>query len=107
MKNLLLLTILITLFATSCTDKKPIWSDEFDYAGAPDSVKWNYDLGDGCPNVCGWGNNEAQYYTKDSKNVRVENGNLIIEAHHDSLGGKAYTSTRLISKFKGDWLYGR
>jgi beta-glucanase (GH16 family) len=57
--------------------------------------------------VCGWGNNEAQYYTTDSKNVRVENGNLIIEAHQDSLGGKAYTSTRIVSKQKGDWRYGR
>jgi beta-glucanase (GH16 family) len=84
-----------------------VWSDEFDYTGTPDTTKWNYDLGDGCPNVCGGGNNEAEYYTKDSKNVRVENGLLIIEAHKDSLGGKAYTSTRMVSKGKGDWLYGR
>ncbi len=106
-------TLLICIATTivSCQkinyQKKPVWSDEFDYSGAPDSTKWNYDLGDGCPNVCGWGNNEAQYYTTDSKNIRVENGNLIIEAHKDSLGGKAYTSTRIISKQKGDWLYGR
>ncbi|MCC6836036.1 MAG: glycoside hydrolase family 16 protein, partial [Cytophagales bacterium] len=106
-------TLLICIATTivSCQkityQKKPVWSDEFDYSGAPDSTKWNYDLGDGCPNVCGWGNNEAQYYTTDSKNVRVENGNLIIEAHKDSLDGKAYTSTRIISKQKGDWLYGR
>jgi beta-glucanase (GH16 family) len=76
-------------------------------SGTPDSTKWNYDLGDGCPNNCGYGNNEAQYYTNDLKNVRVENGMLIIEAHKDSLGGKAYTSTRMVSKGKGDWLYGR
>jgi len=87
--------------------EKPVWSDEFDTAGKPDTTKWNYDMGDGCPDVCGWGNNEAQYYTADNKNVRVENGNLIIEAHKDSLGGKAYTSTRIVSKHKGDWLYGR
>lgn len=93
--------------AISSCQKKPVWSDEFNNSGAPDSTKWNYDLGDGCPNVCGWGNNEAQYYTTDSKNVRVENGNLIIEAHKDSLGGEAYTSTRIVSKQKGDWLYGR
>jgi beta-glucanase (GH16 family) len=90
----------------SC-EKKPVWSDEFEYEGAPDSTKWNFDLGDGCPNVCGWGNNEAQYYTIDSKNVRVENGSLVIEARQDSLGGKAYTSTRIVTKQKGDWLYGR
>jgi beta-glucanase (GH16 family) len=107
MKNLLFLSTIVVVLTSSCSDKKPVWSDEFDSAGTPDSIKWNYDLGDGCPNVCGWGNNETQYYTRDSKNVRVENGNLIIEAHKDSLGGKAYTSTRIVSKLKGDWLYGR
>jgi len=104
--RLLLPAVILFILNTSC-QKKTIWSDEFGNAGAPDSTKWNYDLGDGCPNVCGWGNNEAQYYTRDSKNVRVEDGHLIIEAHKDSLGGKAYTSTRIVSKMKGDWLYGR
>jgi beta-glucanase (GH16 family) len=101
---------LFTLLSfVSCTNQRTtlMWSDEFDYTGIPDTTKWNYDLGDGCPNVCNWGNNELQYYTNDPKNVRVENGVLIIEAHNDSLGGKAYTSTRMVSKNKGDWLYGR
>lgn len=106
-----LLSALILMIALmNCEQKAPkslVWSDEFDYNGTPDTTKWNYDLGDGCPNVCGWGNNEAEYYTKDLKNVRVENDLLIIEAHKDSLGGKAYTSTRMVSKGKGDWLYGR
>ncbi len=88
-------------------EKKLVWSDEFDKAGSPDDGKWNYDLGDGCPDVCGWGNNELEYYTKDSRNIRVENGRLIIEAHREDKGGKPYTSTRIVSKGKGDWLYGR
>jgi beta-glucanase (GH16 family) len=107
MKSLLQLVLLILILITSCSEKKPIWSDEFDYTGSPDTGKWSYDMGDGCPDGCGWGNNEAQYYTNDAKNVRVENGNLIIEAHKDSLNGKAYTSTRIVSKLKGDWRYGR
>ncbi len=102
---MLLLIVIVSCEQTST--KSLVWSDEFEYSGSPDSTKWNYDLADGCPNVCGWGNNEAQYYTKDLKNVRVENGMLIIEVHKDSLGGKAYTSTRMVSKGKGDWLYGR
>jgi beta-glucanase (GH16 family) len=81
-----------------------VWSDEFDTPGAPDPTRWNYDLGTGDN---GWGNNELQYYTSDPKNVRVEDGKLIIEAHKDSLEDKAFTSTRIISKGKGDWLYGR
>ncbi len=110
MKQNLLLSFALSAILFSCATKeepKLVWSDEFNYTGSPDSSRWNYDLGDGCPNVCGWGNNEMEYYTKDAKNVRVENDLLIIEAHKDSLGGKAYTSTRMVSKFKGDWLYGR
>lgn len=84
-----------------------VWSDEFDKPGAPDASKWGYDLGDGCPNVCGWGNNELEYYTNDPGNVRVENGNLVIEARKEDKGGKLYTSARIVSKGKGDWLYGR
>src|SRR5690348_2495676 len=103
-KILLFLAVSIILVRCNSDEgNKLIWSDEFNATGQPDSTKWNYDLGDGCPNVCGWGNNELEYYTHDPKNVRVENDLLIIEAHQDSLGGKAYTSTRMVSKFKGDW----
>lgn len=87
--------------------REMVWSDEFNTNGAPDSLKWDYDLGDGCPNVCGWGNNEQQFYTRAASNVRVENGNLVIEARKEEMGGKPYTSTRLVSRKKGDWLYGR
>lgn len=84
-----------------------VWSDEFDYSGAPDEQKWNYDVGDGCPTLCGWGNDELQYYTKDSDNVRVEDGHLIIEARKEKADTtKQFTSARLISKNKGDWKYG-
>ena len=82
-----------------------VWSDEFDDAGAPDSTRWGYDLGGG--GAEGWGNHELEYYTRDQKNVRVENGKLVIEAHSDTLFEKPYTSTRLVSKGKGDWRYGR
>ncbi len=41
-----------------------VWSDEFDYIGLPDSTKWIYDT-EG--NADGWGNNEAQFYTKAKK----------------------------------------
>jgi beta-glucanase (GH16 family) len=80
----------------------PIWSDEFDYTGKPSSAKWGYDIGGS-----GWGNNELQYYTNSENNAKVENGVLTITAIKENVGGKNYTSARLVSKDKGDWLYGR
>ncbi|WP_258104082.1 glycoside hydrolase family 16 protein [Marinoscillum sp. MHG1-6] len=85
-----------------------VWADEFDYAGLPDSTKWSYDVGDGCPDNCGWGNNELEYYTEARpKNARVEDGKLIIQLHKESFGSREYTSARLTTKGKGDWKYGR
>jgi beta-glucanase (GH16 family) len=90
---------------TSNKEMKLIWSDEFNYTGYPDTAKWSYDT-DG--NSYGWGNNEKQYYTKaDKRNAWVENGILTITALKDSMGGKPYTSARLRTIGKGDWLYGR
>lgn len=79
-----------------------IWADEFDYTGLPHADRWSYDEG------CGVTNNEAQYYAKERlKNTRVENGNLVIEAHKEELNGCKYTSGRIKSQYKGDWQYGK
>ena len=87
---------------------KLVWSDEFNYQGLPDSNKWSYDRGTGCPSICGWGNNELQFYTWNrSENARVENGMLVLEARKEPFQGAAYTSARLVTKNKGDWKYGR
>ena len=104
---LLLLACNIVL-AQKASFKKLVWSDEFNYTGLPDSSKWGYDEGNGCPENCGWGNNELQFYTNNRlQNARVENGKLIIEARKENFSGAPYTSSRLISKNKGDWKYGR
>lgn len=80
-----------------------VWQDEFDNTGLPDSTKWTYDT-EG--NEDGWGNWEAQYYTKANiKNAFVENGILNIVAHKEKFEGKEYTSARLASK--ADWKYGK
>jgi beta-glucanase (GH16 family) len=78
----------------------PSWQDEFNYTGAPDPKKWGYDLGDH-----GWGNHELENYT--DKNAWVENGKLIIEVRKEKSGKRDYSSTRLVSKGKGDFLYGK
>lgn len=80
-----------------------VWQDEFEKEGMPDATKWSYDVGGN-----GWGNNELQYYTKETlKNARIENGKLIIETHKESFEKNNYTSARLVTKKKGDWLYGK
>ncbi len=80
-----------------------VWSDEFSANGMPDTSKWGFDVGGN-----GWGNNELQYYTNARpENVRIENGNLVIEAKKENFGGKSYTSARLLTKGKADWTYGK
>ena len=105
-----ILVILLVLISghANAQFKKLVWSDEFNVNGLPDSTKWGYDLGTGCPTICGWGNHELQYYTsKVAKNARVENGMLIVEAHKETMPGATYSSARLVTKNKGDWKYGR
>ncbi len=87
--------------------QKLIWSDEFNTPGAPDSTKWGYDLGNGCPNICGWGNNELQYYTNRPENVIVSGGTLKIIAKAENYSGKDYTSARILSKDKFSFKYGK
>jgi beta-glucanase (GH16 family) len=80
-----------------------VWSDEFDYEGLPNPDKWSYDVGGG-----GWGNNELQYYTNaDLDNASVTNGNLTITARKENIQNREYSSARLVTKNKGDFLYGR
>ena len=101
-----------TMFAANCNAVNPldgkyklVWSDEFDYSGLPDAKKWSFDV-DG--NSEGWGNNEAQFYTKDRlQNAEVKDGFLTITALKENFQGKQYTSARLRTASKGDWLYGR
>jgi beta-glucanase (GH16 family) len=80
----------------------PIWQDEFDGTGKPDATKWSYDLGDH-----GWGNHELEGYTDNLSNAKIENGNLVITAIKEKSGKANYSSARLVSKGKGDFLYGK
>ncbi|MFB9107560.1 glycoside hydrolase family 16 protein [Flavobacterium gyeonganense] len=81
-----------------------VWSDEFNTDGAPDPVKWGYNLGTGDN---GWGNNEKQNYTNSATNVIVQGGSLKITAKKESSGGAAYSSARLVSDNKFKFKYGK
>lgn len=93
---------------TKASKLKLVWSEEFDYTGLPDDTKWSYNEGTGCPQNCGWGNNELEYYTsKDLSNAKVENGVLKITALKQIKENSAYTSARIVSKNKAVFKYGR
>jgi beta-glucanase (GH16 family) len=106
-----LCALLLMVFYNSTAQhayNKLVWADEFNKPGLPDSSKWSYDKGRGCPENCGWGNNELQFYTQHrQENARVEKGCLVIEARKEAFADANYTSARLASKNKGDWKYGR
>jgi len=74
-----------------------VFEEEFNGTSL-DLSTWEYQVGSG-----GWGNNELQYYTSGS-NVQVSNGTLKIIAQQS---GNVYTSSRIRTKNKADFRYGR
>jgi beta-glucanase (GH16 family) len=77
------------------------WSDEFD-GNALDRSKWVEETGGH-----GFGNNELEYYTAGSQNVRVGDGSLAIEARREDREGRHYTSARLKTAGLFERTYGR
>lgn len=78
-----------------------IWEDEFE-GTALKSEFWTQETGTG---QNGWGNNELQYYRPD--NTSFKDGHLVITAKKESFGGREYTSSRIITKDKRQFRYGR
>ncbi len=79
------------------------WNDEFNGANLDPNV-WNQEIGNG---TGGWGNNELEYYTNSTKNTFLSNGNLIIEARKEAIGGFNYTSGRMTTQNKKSFKFGR
>ncbi|ELR70568.1 laminarinase [Fulvivirga imtechensis AK7] len=77
-----------------------VWQDEFNGSGI--SSDWTFEIGTGSN---GWGNNELQYYRQE--NTEVRDGYLIITAKKESFQGQEYTSSRIITKDKQTFQYGR
>jgi beta-glucanase (GH16 family) len=77
------------------------WSDEFDNEGLPDDAKWDYFEGMAY-------NNESQYYAeKRLENSRVEKGMLVLEAISENYKGASYSSARIMTEGKKEFLYGK
>lgn len=103
----------VALAVAACTDSAPstpantvserstlptnwtqIWSDEFDgpAGSAIDASKWTPDIGDGCAyHICGWGNNEREYYSADPLNISLNGeGQLVITGRPAPAGLSCY-----------------
>ena len=79
------------------------WSDEFS-GETLDATAWNYEIGNGSG---GWGNNELEYYTNSNKNIFLSNGNLVIEARKESISSFNYSSARITTQNKKNFIHGR
>ena len=81
---------------------------------------WSYDfssLQDGNLPLASWNivkgtqvalyNNEAQAYTDRTSNIRIEGGELVIEARPEKFDGQDYTSARINTKGHFSFTYGK
>jgi beta-glucanase (GH16 family) len=87
---------------TSYADMTLVWGDEFQGSVVNES-DWTFEIGNGNG---GWGNNELQYYK--SENTSIELGEyMVIEAKEEPTNGLNYSSSRLVTKNKKEFQYGR
>lgn len=101
-----LLTMVFLLFNACQKQRELVWQDEFD-GNTLDTTKWTAYVGNGCPELCGFGNNELQFYTDELANVSVSDGVLTISATQDSVGENPFSSAKLVTQNHADWQYGR
>ncbi len=82
------------------TAQEIIYFDDFDSTELNNKV-WSFQNGDGCPDLCGWGNNELQTYRPE--NLRIEDSNLIITTTREN---NTYYSAKIQTKDKLEFQYG-
>lgn len=73
---LLILLIYYTTISAYAQNWVLEWSDEFDSTEI-DTSKWSFQIGNGGPELPGWGNNELEYYTDRPENARIVDSILI------------------------------
>jgi beta-glucanase (GH16 family) len=102
MKNLCLAILIFFCFSSvKAQDLSLLWSDEFNYSGLPDTVKW--------VNEAGFiRNHELQYYTsRRLENSLVKNGNLMIIGRKEQFKNAEYTSASINTLGKFSFKYGK
>ena len=100
MKKIILTLLVINFSFAQQSKRKLVWEENFK-GSTLNEKSWNFELGNGCPN-CGWGNNERQLYTK--QNHTIAKNQLTLTAKKE---GDKYTSTRITTKGKKEFQYGR
>jgi len=76
-----------------------VWADEFD-GDKLDQTKWTFETGGH-----GWGNRELQNYR--FSNTEVSDGTLKIIARKEQSGNNEYSSSRIVTRDKFSFKYGR
>lgn len=107
MKQGILSLVLIFIFSQVFSQcEQLVWEENFNGTSL-NLQDWEYLYGDGCPNLCGWGNAELQHYTDSPNNVQVQNGVLKITARRDIGSNPEYTSGRIRTKGTATFQSGR
>jgi len=102
MKNLIIISVILFMLL-ACKQQKDnlIWSDEFGYAGLPDSTKWGNEVGY-------IRNRELQYYTnRRIENSVVKNGHLMLIGIKEPYDSFKYTSASINTLGKFSVKYGK
>lgn len=89
--------------SVTITEWELVWDDEFS-GSAVDLNKWTFEIGNG---QGGWGTGQLDYATSRLENAQVKDGELILTIRKENYGGYQYTSSRMITKGKANFLYGR
>ena len=82
-------------------DYQLAWSEEFN-GSTLDTDTWTIEV-----NGNGGGNNEQQYYTNRSENLRLNEGCLELEALKETYENREYTSGRINTRGKKAFKYGK
>jgi beta-glucanase (GH16 family) len=96
-----ILILMFLLTHSACSQKSTwdlVWSEEFDYSGSPAEERWGYEIGH-------IRNQELQYYTNATENVKVKDGTCVITARLES--ADSITSASINTRGKKEFLYGR
>lgn len=110
MRHALFLALTAAIAAPPATaqPRELVWANEFNGSLEDALTDWSFQLGNGCPQLCGWGNNEIQIYTdttgKEDGNLFIDDGSLVLVARQSEDGG--FTSARIRTAGKKAFTYG-